>query len=263
MNNFDRQNPVFWWMLTLCLVTLIVSHFYVFTHLSYEVDAQKPSSEMDVAQVVDLSFAAYDFPSTPTKLATPAKLAAPAATLNSAAVSPTSDKSATAIEHRTYEQNPSISPVELQDLASITMMINMPHSETQKRALGKFLYQCVKIGFGYIPSNFNSESIQVIRPSTYQHSAIFRITNTSFFTNEKHWRQAYGQQQQYVRIYPSWFDERLLHQINQNTKGEKLTSLNATYVFQQNLLQLKDIQLNGRPLAQVWSLANGYELGCY
>lgn len=248
-----------WWKLTLCALTIFMVCIYLLERQSHTIAVEIPQNT-DSQIVNNVAFIPYSFPSVPN----PQKDSPVSSDTLTQRRDEASQAPPTQTESNITEPDGAVSNtiVDENDLVSIDMKIRMPLSNKHIKALGRFLYQCVNIGFGYVDREQTATDIYVVHPTQSERSAIFRRTQNLLFSNEKHWQQRYGETKNYMRFYPAWIDKRLLSYINQNLHGQALESLTATYSLQNNLLQLVDISINGQALAQVWTLANGYELGC-
>ncbi|GEM_PF-6077223 len=262
-----------WWILTLlALFIFVLCYWLLLQH--QDVNSETPPQiplETPTTITNDMNFLSYSFPSAPnsantnisssTSHTSKGETTVPAvdastALENSVTESPADNSSEPKNERQTERR------ITEEDLTAINMTITMPSDRRQFNSIGRYLYQCVNIGFAHLQKSEETDSIKVIHDTKYQNSSIFRSTQNALFSNEKHWQRIHGADKQYLRIYPVWFDQNLLLYVNQNLKGEALRSLSATYILSNQLLQLKDIKLNGQTLPQVWTLADGYELGC-
>lgn len=252
INKLDIQNPTFYWVLTLCVIFVFTYCFIALSNSTQSIDAELPE-QMDTFVADQMSFKSFPMPPLPMpKIPATEELPIDEQVTNSNSTS----------QPNTSQQPDNTAHIDESDLLSIDMTIKMPSNGQHSRELGKFLYQCVNIGFGYTIDDKHNTSIQVIHDATYPQSSIYRRTQQALFPNERHWRQVYGRNERYLRIYPAWFDNILISYINQNLHGDTLQSLKATYSLRNNVLQLIDIRINGSPISQIWELANGYELGC-
>ena len=251
MKDIDTQAPKLWWRLTFCVICVFVYCYFALARTTDSNEVELPE-QLDAYVANQVSFMSYPMPPLPEREAAATELPIEEHITNS----PTASQPGTA------QQTVDTPQIDESDLLSIDMTISMPTNAQHIRKLGKFLYQCVNIGFGHVLDDKSNTSIQIIHDAASPKSNIYRRTQQALFPNERHWQQLYGRHARYLRIYPAWFDKNLISYINQNLHGDTLQSLKASYSLRNNVLQLVDISINDRPISQSWALVNGYELGC-
>ena len=148
------------------------------------------------------------------------------------------------------------------DLGEVDLSINLPGDSRMRERIGRYLYQCVGIGFGVLKQSQGDYELTVLKESQYSASQILRRVEQNFYVNEKHWQRSVGDTGEFVRVYPRWLDDKLVSLIEQNMHSDSLSSFTASYQLNNRKLQLIDIYINDTAVNQVWTLAQAGDLLC-
>lgn len=147
---------------------------------------------------------------------------------------------------------------QVKGLSSGAFQINLPPATAERKAVERFLYQCVGVGFASLQS---SNQLDVIVNVKHDASSILRVVSGELLPNENRYTKIYDVKRP-VRVYPMWVDMVMAKYLTIALDGKKLTGFSADYKVQNNLLLLDNVVINGEPSAYVWTLVDGFRQGC-
>lgn len=137
--------------------------------------------------------------------------------------------------------------------AALSLEIAWPDRAGERDALFDYLYRCIGMQFAVL----DQDSLVLAKKSLGQTpSDWLRVAQGELNRREIRWIQKYQLRGTPVRLLPKTVDLQLSRLISQHLGKQELSAFRGRYRYQQDVLFLDNIALNGRAVTQHWQLTH-------
>lgn len=162
------------------------------------------------------------------------------------------------IKNRTKNKRTSAIYQQLVSDQTINIEIAWPDNKRARQNVFDFLYQCAGMKFGVLNNQevtlAKNEYLTFNKNNNQQPSEWLRIAQGELNNQELKWLQQYKLSGTAVRLFPKAIDWQLATLLTNQLNGASLKSLRAIYQLSGYRLMLASITLNGKLLANDWTL---------